>query len=175
VKTASMILGGLLVLGIASSAQAASISKPGAEAAPPPPPKSALLSGDDVDAIYNLAGTFGEASLEKQKNGDPKIIGKVGDLQYAVFFMNCTDNAACEDLNFYAGYKDMHPETDVINSWNRDKRFGKAYLDKVGDAVVEMDLNLEHGVSAENLTADFTVWTLVIQQFSEYIGYTAAQ
>jgi len=60
---------------------------------------------------------------------------------------------------------------DVINSWNRDKRFGKAYLDSDGDAVVEMDLNLEHGISSDNLDADISVWSLVVEQYAEHIGY----
>ncbi|QMV01619.1 YbjN domain-containing protein [Devosia sp. D6-9] len=152
----ALILGATLTLGTACSAFAAG---------------SDLIDGNDVNAILELARGYGETKLEKQDNGDPKIKGDLDGITYAIYFMNCTDNKDCEDLNFYAGFLDLKPEMDVINSWNRDKRFGKAYLDSDGDAVVEMDLNLEHGISSDNLDADISVWSLVVEQYAEHIGY----
>lgn len=149
-----IILGGAFVLGTALSAQA-----------------QAILDGSQVDEILNIARGYGSATLEKQSNGDPKISGKVEGVTYQVFFMNCTDNANCEDLNFYAGFLDNKQTLEVINAWNRDKRFGKAYLDSDLDAVIEFDLNLEHGVTQENLDAAFNLWTLILDQYTTYIGY----
>lgn len=173
-KIASLILGGLFALGVVASAEAQTTKtkpqapKAGTEA---PAKGSQLLDGSSIDEILDLARGHGEATLEKQKNGDPKILGTAGGIQYAVYFMNCTNGTACEDLNFYAGFLDLKPEMEVINTWNRDKRFGKAYLDTDGDAVVEMDLNLEHGVSSDNLDAAFTVWDLVVDQYTTHVGY----
>jgi len=150
------ILGAVLLLGTTCSALAAG---------------STLIDGSDVDTILELARGYGNASLEKQDNGDPKIKGDIDGIVYAIYFMNCTAKTDCEDLNFYLGFLDLKPEPDVINAWNRDKRFGKAYIDNEGDAVVEMDLNLEHGVSKDNLDADLTVWQLVVQQFADHVGY----
>lgn len=130
-----------------------------------------LLDGSDVDEILNIARGYGEAQLEENTNGDPKIRGKMDGITYAVYFMNCTANENCEDLNFYAGFLDLKPDMEVINTWNRDKRFGKAYLDTDDDAVVEMDVNLEHGVSRDNLDAAFAVWELVLDQYTEHVGY----
>ena len=102
---------------------------------------------------------------------DPKIKGVMVDVSYSIYFMNCTDNEDCEDLNFYAGFLDLKPKQEDINSWNRDKRFGKAYIDSDGDAVVEMDLNLEKGISSDNLDADISVWSLVLDEYTDYIHY----
>lgn len=150
----SMILGGVMLLGTAFSAQA-----------------QATLDGSQVDEILNLARGYGSANLETQSNGDPKISGKVEGVTYQVFFMNCTNGTNCEDLNFYAGFRDNKPTLEVINAWNRDKRFGKAYLDSDLDAVIEFDLNLVHGVTRENLDAAFSLWTLILDQYTTYIGY----
>ena len=150
----SMILGGAMLLGTAFSAQA-----------------QATLDGSQVNEILNLARGYGSANLETQSNGDPKISGKVEGVTYQVFFMNCTSNTNCEDLNFYAGFRDNKPTLEVINAWNRDKRFGKAYLDSDLDAVIEFDLNLVHGVTRENLDAAFSLWTLILDQYTTYIGY----
>jgi len=149
----SLVLGGVFVLSTAMSAQAQTID------------------GSQVDEILNIARGYGSAALEAQTNGDPKISGKIEGVTYQVFFMNCTDNKDCEDLNFYAGFLDNKQTLEAINAWNRDKRFGKAYLDSDLDAVIEFDVNLEHGVAQKNLDAAFSLWSLVLDQYTTYIGY----
>lgn len=150
----SLILGGAMLLGTTFAAQA-----------------QTMLDGASVDEILNIARGYGSATLETQSSGDPKISGKIEGVTYQVFFMNCTNNTNCEDLNFYAGFLDNKQTLEVINAWNRDKRFGKAYLDSDLDAVVEFDLNLVHGVSRENLDAAFSLWSLILDQYTTYIGY----
>lgn len=149
----SLMLGGVLVLSTALSAQAQTVD------------------GSQVDEILNIARGYGSATLEAQTNGDPKISGKIDGVTYQVFFMNCTDNKNCEDLHFYAGFLDNKQTLEAINAWNRDKRFGKAYLDSDLDAVIEFDVNLEHGVAQKNLDAAFSLWSLVLDQYTTYIGY----
>jgi len=150
----SLILGGAVVLASAVSAQAQTV-----------------VDGNAVDEILNVARGYGAATLEAQSSGDPQISGKIEGVTYQVFFMNCTENKDCEDLNFYAGFLDNKQTLEVINAWNRDKRFGKAYLDADLDAVIEFDLNLEHGVTRENLDAAFALWGLILDQYTTYIGY----
>ena len=152
----SLHLGGALLLAGATAAAAQD---------------TVIIDGDQLDEIVNVARGYGSATLEKQSNGDPKIAGKIKSVTYQIYFENCTDNANCEDLNFYAGFLDNKPTLEVINAWNRDKRFGRAYLDSDLDAVVEFDLNMEHGVSRANLDAAFSVWSLILDQFTTHIGY----
>jgi hypothetical protein len=149
----SLVLGGALLIGFAGSAQAQTI-----------------VDGAAVDEILNIARGYGSANLETQSNGDPKISGRIEGVLYQVYFMNCTNNSDCEDVNFYSGF-DVTPDLDTINAWNRDKRFGKAYLDIEDDAVVEWDVNLEYGVTRDNVDAAFSVWSLVLGEFNTYIGY----
>jgi len=135
-------------------------------------PALAQSDGSAIDDILALAQGYGDATLETQGNGQPRIAGKVGGVPYQVFFLNC-DSGACEDLNFYAGFSGVKPTMDSMNAWNRDKRFGRAYLDSDLDAVIEYDINLEYGVARENLNAAFGVWSLVLGEFAGYVGYVA--
>ncbi|HEY4168655.1 MAG TPA: YbjN domain-containing protein [Reyranella sp.] len=48
-----------------------------------------------------------------------------------------------------AGFSKKGVAPQRILDWNRDKRFGRAYLDKVGDPWVEMDVDVEHGATTE--------------------------
>lgn len=131
-----------------------------------------IVDGSQVDEIVNIARGYGAATLEEASTGDPMIRGRIDGVTYVVYFMNCTDNANCEDINFYAGFLDNKPSLEDINTWNRVKRFGKAYLDSDLDAVIEYDVNLEHGVTYENLDAAFAVWTAILDQFRAHIGYS---
>ncbi|HEY4199992.1 MAG TPA: YbjN domain-containing protein [Devosiaceae bacterium] len=155
-KISTLILAGALFAGLATSAYAAGDD---------------VLDGSNVDEILSLASSHGNADLQKQDNGDPKIKGDMNGVSYSIYFMNCTDNKDCEDLNFYSGFLNVKPSTETINKWNQEKRFGKAYLDEDGDAVVEMDINLEHGITSDNMDADLDVWGIVLDQYTDEIGY----
>lgn len=129
------------------------------------------LTGADTDAILNAAKGYGSATLATQGNGDPQITGKVEGITYQIYFRNCTEHKNCEDLNFYLGFLDLKPKPEVINDWNMNKRFSRAYLDKDKDAVVEMDLDMVKGISPEYLDSQIGLWTLVVAQFAAHVGY----
>lgn len=130
-----------------------------------------LLTGADTTEILNAARGYGAARLTTQSNGDPQITGKIDGVSYQVYFRNCTNNADCEDLNFYLGFLDLKPSLKLINDWNANKRFSRAYLDLDRDACVEMDLDLVKGVTVEHLDAQFGLWALIVSQFAEHVGY----
>ena len=132
-----------------------------------------LIDGGKVDEIVTLARGYGAATLEDQPGGNPRIAGNIKGVPYYVFFMNCVTAKPCEDLNFYAAFAGVKPAMDALNAWNRDKRFGNAYLDADLDAAIEFDVNLEHGVSRDNLDAAFSLWSVLLEQYTEYVGYKA--
>lgn len=130
-----------------------------------------VVNGTNVDEILAAARVHGAADVgDLSPDGNPTIAGEIGGINYQLFFMNCTEGV-CEDINFYAGFRNFKPTLDVINDWNRDKRFGKAYLDSDLDAVVEFDVNLENGVTQANLDATFEIWALILDQYTTYIGF----
>ena len=138
-----------------------------------PAAAQSIVDGSKVDDIVSIARSYGAAELEKRDNGDPRIAGQIDGLTYQVFFMNCTADKGCEDINFYAGFTDTKPTMDALNDWNRNKRFGNAYLDSDLDAVIEYDVNLEYGVTRENLEAAFGLWSRLLGDFATYIGFKA--
>lgn len=153
-KLSTMIAGGAIALALTGTAMA-----------------QTLLTGADTDEILNAARGYGAATLTSQSNGDPQITGKIEGISYQIYFRNCTDNADCEDLNFYVGFLDLKPTLEAINDWNFNKRFSRAYLDQDEDACVEMDLDLVKGVTAEYLDAQFGLWAMVVGQFADHVGY----
>jgi hypothetical protein len=59
----------------------------------------------------------------------------------------------------------------MMADWNREKRFGKAYLDQDGDATVEMNVNLHGGVSLANLEATIDWWRLILDEFADEFDF----
>jgi hypothetical protein len=134
------------------------------------PALAQTIDGSAIDDIAAMAAQYGDATLESQSNGQPRISGRISGVPYQVFFLNC-DSGTCEDLNFYAGFGGLKPTMDAMNAWNRDRRFGRAYLDSDLDPVIEYDINLEYGVARENLNAAFGVWSIVLGEFADHVGY----
>lgn len=153
-KLNTMIVGTGLLLALTGSASA-----------------QTLLTGLDTGEILNAARGYGAANLTTQSNGDPQITGKIEGITYQIYFRNCTNNTNCEDLNFYLGFLDLKPTLEEINDWNYNKRFSRAYIDQDGDACVEMDLDLVKGVTAEYLDSQVGLWSMVLKQFADHVGY----
>jgi hypothetical protein len=134
--------------------------------------QDALVDGNQAEEILNIARGYGAATLEYADNGSPRITGKIEGVSYTIYFLNCDESGkSCEDLNFYAGFLDNKQTFESINAWNRDRRFGKAYLDSDLDAVIEYDVNLEFGVTQKNFDATFSLWSLLLDRYAIYIGF----
>jgi hypothetical protein len=131
-----------------------------------------LINGNSTDDILNLARGYGSATLGTQDSGAPKISGKIDGQPYTIYFSSCDDktHTDCEDLDLYTGYLGVKPTPDRLNSWNRDTRFARAYLDSDGDAGMDMDINLEHGVSSDNLDSTLSLWSQLVKKFTGYVS-----
>lgn len=53
----------------------------------------------------------------------------------------------------------------LLNEFNNEVKFGRAYVDRDGDVAIQMDRNAAGGVSAENIESDFDVFLLLISKF----------
>jgi len=62
-------------------------------------------------------------------------------------------------LLFYTGWAaDDEVSLAMINDWNKGSRFGRAYMDDSGDPVIELDLLLAGGVTADTIQQYITVF-----------------
>jgi hypothetical protein len=129
-----------------------------------------MVDATNPELIRELAAEHGGATLEETGTDDPVIRGDTGGVPYTIYFHTCTEHAACEDIRFYSVFIGNKQAFEVVNSWNRDKRYGKAYLNGDLDAVLEMDVNLLGGVRRGNLQASFDIWVRVLDSFAVEIG-----
>lgn len=130
------------------------------------------IDATDPERILAIAHSFGEAALTTDNLGDPLIEGRIGEKDYRLLFYGCSEGRDCKTLMFSAGWEGDDLTDDLTDEmmadWNREKRFGKAYLDEDGRATVEMNVNLHGGVTRANLDDTIDWWRLVLAEFADY-------
>lgn len=120
--------------------------------------------------IAEIAKGFGSAELDTTDAGEPKITGRLNGRRYSVFFYGCKQGQNCGSIQLHWGIDQKNVPLSKVNEWNRTKRFGKAYIDNDGDLNLELDVNLRHGVTRQNLDDTFDFWRLALTSFySEFV------
>lgn len=73
------------------------------------------------------------------------------------------------DIQLYAWFSDK-VGVAKLNDWNRTQRFCRAYVDKDGDSVLESDLDLEGGVTLENVKAFIDSYRSLLPVFARHLA-----
>ncbi|HEY0957896.1 MAG TPA: YbjN domain-containing protein [Novosphingobium sp.] len=122
-----------------------------------------------VDAMQN-AGY--RAVLKKDSAGDPLIESSSSGSSFNVFFYGCTNNRNCRTVQFFSGYKDpKNASLSVLNGWNANNRFTRAYLADTGSARIEMDVDLDDGgMSAALFEDNLEFWVALMAKFERTIN-----
>ena len=128
---------------------------------------SGLIDATAPERILEMVKGFGSAALETDSEGDPKIVGRIDGTRYGLFFYGCKANKDCDDIQLNAAWSGVEVTNEDLNNWNRKARYSKAYLDNEGDPVLEMTVNLDHGVSARNLEDSFNWWNRAVKAFKK--------
>lgn len=131
-----------------------------------------LIDATDPQGITQLLQSRGyRALLETDPVGDPMIRSSAAGATFVIYFYECTDNKDCGAIQFYAGFiRETPPSSEVIHAWNAANRYGKAYIDKEDDPVIEMDVQLGGGVSQANLVNQVEIWERVVGAFQRHIA-----
>lgn len=138
------------------------------------PAQSQTVRGQDPGTLVSALQKAGYAAkLGTDKVGDPMITSGVSGTTFQIFFYNCTGHKNCATVQFHSGYDLQEPVSlDRINEWNRGQRFGRAYLDKESDPILEMDVDLDDGGVPPLLFIDnIEFWASILGNFERHIGY----
>lgn len=129
-----------------------------------------LIDATDPGTIAEIARGYGAVEVTRDSEGDPMLRGRMEGRQYLVVFYGCDRGLNCTNIQLRAAWVNTGSVTpQTITDWNRENRFGKAFLDSENDPVVQWDVNLFGGVSRANLDDTFDWWRLVMEGFEAYI------
>jgi len=138
------------------------------------PAQAQMVRAQDPGSIVRaLQGAGYAARLGTDKVGDPMITSGVSGTTFQIFFYNCTNNRQCATVQFHSGYDLRNPVSlERLNEWNRSQRFGRAFLDKENDPILEMDVDLDDGGLSTLLFIDnIEFWGTILGNFERHIGY----
>lgn len=98
-------------------------------------------------------------------------------LTWLLFFQSC-ENGLCSDLQFSTGAANAAITPEMINGWNRDRRFLKAIYEapegaSPASAVIQYDVLL-NGDGAEQLVDQLAIWRGLLPEFARMTMGSAA-
>ncbi|MDR2690631.1 MAG: YbjN domain-containing protein [Azoarcus sp.] len=110
------------------------------------------------------------AKLDSDGDGDPMITSQAEGIEYVVFFYDCTDGKDCKSLAFSASLDDTQGATlERLNTYNAEERYGKAFIDRDGKLTLDMDVEIEYGMSRRNLKEAFVDWEAAVRAFKKEV------
>ncbi len=112
------------------------------------------VSGEEMAQIVRDEGYSPE--LDRDSRGDPMIRFRVEGYNCLLFFYGVKEGRAIS-VQFRAAFREKVP-IEKVNEWNRKKRFLKVYLDEDDDINMDMDVDLEGGVTREYLAERLRTW-----------------
>lgn len=124
----------------------------------------------DVTAALQRYGVVVEES--PLSDGDIALVTHFEGVKSTIFFYGCDAGTVnnCHSVQFFAGFITEDPfPLARINEWNRDRRFGRAYVDDENDPVIEMDVNLDGGTTAANFHDTIDWWRVVATTFRTFV------
>ncbi|MFP5447910.1 MAG: YbjN domain-containing protein [Alphaproteobacteria bacterium] len=127
------------------------------------------VTAAEVIEVLQASGYRAQADVDGV--GDPMVRSATDGTNFAIYFYGC-ERERCTSIQFGAAFAlKQSPGLARINEWNREMRFGRAYLDSEMDPVVEMDVDLELGASTEQLQSVIGTWAAVVPAFKTFIDF----
>ena len=132
-----------------------------------------VVTGATINQVFDLL-IANQVVVSKGTNsgGSTYLSVQFGDWdKLYIDFFDCK-GTVCGSLLLSAGFSlKKPPALEVINDFNYNYRFARAYLDEEGEAWVESDWSLEGGVVLEGLLLWLEDFASTVTDFADAIGY----
>ena len=149
-----------------------------AAASAPAPVQTTATPGVSIEAVRAwLTSKGGNVSEINRQDGETWISVNDDPLSWMIFFYSCQADV-CEDIQYAASFSNPGISQAMINDWNRDHRFLKAYFTPAAEGrdstgVVQYDVLIQ-SPDVEQLTDHTALWLDLLAAFGTTVGYLAA-
>ncbi|GAB6942821.1 YbjN domain-containing protein [Thermus brockianus] len=126
------------------------------------------LGERDLEALLRQAGI----PFARTDQGEYRL--EMAGLKKVWLYLDYCQEEVCGVLSLSAGFTlDEPPSWEVVNAWNREHRFSRAYLGEEGDVWLEADLDLTGGVSLGAVLAFLELFAEEsLPDFMDHIGFS---
>ncbi|MBL4618194.1 MAG: YbjN domain-containing protein [Robiginitomaculum sp.] len=124
---------------------------------------------DLLGLSYQLEPVAGEGIV-----ADTRLV-VLDKMTWFLYGYNCNgEQQKCSELQMRAIIEHANDDKippDLLNVWNRNSRFVRAYPSVSGKAIIlEMDIYMAGGVALGNITDQFLLWRQSLSEFTEYLA-----
>ncbi|MBI1364842.1 MAG: hypothetical protein GC153_02640 [Alphaproteobacteria bacterium] len=125
----------------------------------------APLSGASAGPITRaqIQQTLAQEGYSVQEYRSNMLVVSVGDQQVVIAVSGADGDISY--ITYLQGVAKGDVALSFLSKFNREVKFGRAYLDRDGDVTLQMDRNSSGGVTIDNIKSDFDVFLLLISKF----------
>jgi len=164
-KRAFGLAASLLAVVTAFAAPAALSQPPSAERV-----RGGMFDASDPAGIARFMERTGyRVELRSDAKGDPVIAGRISRSDYLMQFCECENGSFCNSVQLIVQVP--RPATltgDSANAFNAKWRYVRVTYDQ-SQAKLQMDVNLDAGVTADNLEDTLDIWRQLVEIFEREI------
>jgi hypothetical protein len=118
-----------------------------------------------------LQGEGYKAAVQKANDGSAYLASAADGQDFNIYFYDCK-SGRCGSVQFSEGFNTKGAfNAAKMNQFNAGSRWVRAYVDKVNDPWVELDVDLTPGGSYELLDDEFAIWRERLAAFRKYINW----
>lgn len=135
------------------------------------------FNGLSIGQMKELLKASGFTAIKSRMDKDNimQFDAKSNAAQFVIQGDNCQGSGGkqiCEYFEIFAYFKDSkNPyDLDLINEWNKDQRWTKAYLTTKGEAVITQELHPVY-VTAASLLYQLQAWQYSLEEFQYHIHW----
>lgn len=156
-RLATFLLAAVTAFALALPASAAAISDAG-------------LTRGEVAAFlkskgYPVNATKDDNGLAILKSTTPSGVN------FDIYFFDCNSEDRCPSIQFAAGWSMPNPvDRDKLNTWNREHRYMRAYVQDAGALYGEVDMIIAPGGSMEQLETNRVLFNTLLDKFKPHFG-----
>jgi hypothetical protein len=140
-----------------------------------------VLAQDDLytmispEEMIDILVDLGFPAELKTSDQSTFITTKINGYNARIFFYTEQDAGYYQSYMFLSYYtmEDLsyQEKIDLANSWNEEKRFGKAFVDSDEDFGIDMSVDLDGGITMASIEASVLLYRSVVSGFTKYIGF----
>jgi hypothetical protein len=125
------------------------------------------VTAPEVASALRHAGYPADSIADRA--GAPLVRSSTGKVLFNVYFYQCGAELRCASIQFIAESRRKGVTPAILNAWNREKHFGRAFQDRSGISWVAMDVETSQGMTTEALAANVARWITVLNGFESFI------
>jgi hypothetical protein len=147
-----------LAAGVACLAATALAQPPSAERV-----RGGMFDASDPAGIARFMERTGyRVELRADAKGDPVIAGRFSNSEYSIQFYECEGGQFCNSVQFLTqAARPAALTPDTANAFNARWRYARVVYDATQVKML-MDLNLDAGVTADNLEDTLDIWRQLV-------------